>query len=254
MITKPKILENISQLQNKIKRISSQNCYKFDQNSQIKLVAVSKQMPAQCIEWAHLGGLHAFGENYVLEAIEKINQLKHLPLEWHFIGHLQTNKAKLVAQHFDWVESVDSERLAQKLNQFRYATQTRLNICIQVNIDQSPTKSGVLPVDVPSLVQLILTLPRLCLKGLMVVPDPSSTEQLAYYFASTRSLFLDTLDAIKQTHGAAAASEFDTLSMGMSADYELAIEQGSTQVRIGSAIFGERVYEQQNNDPSVGSI
>ena len=200
----------------------------------VTLLAVSKTFGANAVQAAHAAGQTAFGENYIQEAVEKITALKHLPLQWHCIGPVQSNKTRLVAEHFDWVQTVDRLKIAQRLSEQRPADLPPLQVCIQVNVDGGPTKSGVAPADALALAKEVAKLPRLRLRGLMCIPEiaPDSVAQCAL-FIRARGLF----DALN-TEGLA----LDTLSMGMSADLEAAIASGSTMVRVGSAIFGGRHY------------
>jgi pyridoxal phosphate enzyme (YggS family) len=182
---------------------------------------------------AFAAGQTAFGENYIQEAVEKITALAHLPLEWHCIGPIQSNKTRLVAEHFDWVHSVDRLKIAQRLSEQRPGNLAPLNVCLQINIDGGPTKSGVAPQEALALAQAVAQLPRLRLRGIMTIPEPSED------FASASEAHRDAralFDALCQSGLA-----LDTLSMGMSADLEAAISEGSTMVRVGSAIFGGRV-------------
>jgi PLP dependent protein len=201
-----------------------------------RLLAVSKTFPAEAVRAAFAAGQRAFGENYVQEALAKIEALADLraPLEWHFIGPLQSNKTRQVAEHFDWVHSVDRLKIAQRLAEQRPASLRPLNVCLQINVSGEASKSGVAPADAPALAREIASLPRLVLRGRMSIPEPSEdvdTQRAAH--RTLRELF-DTLRA----QGLA----LDTLSMGMSADLEAAVLEGSTIVRIGTAIFGARDY------------
>ena len=200
----------------------------------IALLAVSKTFPPEAIMAAHSAGQRAFGENYVQEALHKIESLGELRagLEWHFIGPIQSNKTRAIAEHFDWVQSVDRLKVAQRLSEQRPAGLTPLNVLLQVNISGEASKSGVVPGDVESLARGVASLPRVRLRGLMAIPEPEAdpVRQRAP-LAAMRALF-ERLRA----HGFA----LDTLSMGMSADLEAAVLEGSTMVRIGTAIFGER--------------
>lgn len=204
--------------------------------SPVTLIAVSKTKPVTAIEQAYHAGQRAFGENYVQEGMEKTQALAHLAdIEWHFIGPLQSNKTKEVAQHFDWVQSLDREKIARRLNEQRPANMPPLQVLIQVNIDDEASKSGIEPDQLASFAQHISELPQLRLRGLMAIPAPATTqadqERLAKSFARMHDLFL-TLQSQYST--------VDTLSMGMSGDIELAITQGANMVRVGSAIFGAR--------------
>ncbi len=198
---------------------------------EVRLLAVSKTQPADAIRQASEAGLHDFGENYLQEALEKQAALSDLPLTWHFIGPIQSNKTKSIAEHFDWVHSVDRLKIAQRLSDQRPESLSPLNICLQVNVSGEASKSGCEPQDVPALAHAISALPRLRLRGLMAIPEPTddSAEQRAA-FARLRQL-QQSLDL-----------GLDTLSMGMSQDLEAAIVEGATWVRVGTALFGARDY------------
>ena len=204
--------------------------------STVTLLAVSKTFPAEDVRAAFNAGQRAFGENYVQEAVAKITELADLrsEIEWHFIGPLQSNKTKVVAENFDWVHSVDRLKIAERLSDQRPDGMPRLNVCLQINVSGEDSKSGVAPGDASALARQIAALPRLRLRGLMAIPEPAGT--LDEQRAPHRRLreILDTLRA--------DGLELDTLSMGMSADIEAAILEGSTMVRIGTAIFGARDY------------
>ena len=204
----------------------------------VQLLAVSKTFGADAVREAAAAGQTAFGENYLQEAVAKIQALQGLGLVWHCIGPVQSNKSRLVAEHFDWVHTVDRLKLAERLSAQRPAHLPPLNVCIQANIDGGATKSGVAPADVAALAQAIVGLPGLRLRGLMTIPDiaPDFAAQCAVH-TGARALF----DAVKSGLSAGHAADFDTLSMGMSADLEAAIRCGSTLVRVGTAIFGGRV-------------
>ncbi|MDO9165312.1 MAG: YggS family pyridoxal phosphate-dependent enzyme [Rhodoferax sp.] len=199
---------------------------------QVTLLAVSKTFGPEAVEQAWTAGQTAFGENYIQEAVQKITQLRHLPLQWHCIGPIQSNKTRLVAEHFDWVHTVDRLKVAQRLSEQRPPGLAPLQVCIQVNVDGGPTKSGVLPQEALALAQQVAALPGLRLRGVMSMPDPA-TDSIATYalFMRAKTVF-DDLNAQDLA--------LDTLSMGMSADMEAAIQAGSTMVRVGSAIFGGR--------------
>ncbi|AVJ25053.1 MULTISPECIES: YggS family pyridoxal phosphate-dependent enzyme [Pseudomonas] len=201
--------------------------------SSIHLLAVSKTKPAQAVREAYAAGLHDFGENYLQEALGKQADLTDLPLSWHFIGPIQSNKTRAIAEHFAWVHSVDRLKIAQRLSEQRPADLPPLNICIQVNVSGEVSKSGCTPADLPALATAISALPRLKLRGLMAIPEPTEdrAEQDAA-FATVRDL------------QASLNLPLDTLSMGMSHDLESAIAQGATWVRIGTALFGARDYGQ----------
>lgn len=199
---------------------------------EVSLLAVSKTWPAPCVEAAAAAGQRAFGENYVQEGVAKAEVLAPLGLEWHFIGPLQSNKTRPVAAHFQWVHSVDRLKVAQRLSEQRDAHLPPLNICLQVNVSGEASKSGVAPAAVAELAHAVAKLPRLALRGLMAIPEP--TEDLALLarrFATLRQLREDLR---------ATGLVLDTLSMGMSHDLEAAIAEGATLVRVGTAIFGPR--------------
>lgn len=205
------------------------------QNS-VHLLAVSKTFGPDAVQAAFAAGQTAFGENYIQEAVQKITELHHLPLQWHCIGPIQSNKTRLVAEHFDWVHTVDRLKIAQRLSEQRPSSLPPLQVCLQVNIDGGSTKSGVAPVDALALARAVAPLPGLHLRGLMCIPEPAADFVAACaVFKSARVLF-DALNA--------EGLGLDTLSMGMSADLEAAITSGSTMVRVGSAIFGGRHYPQ----------
>ena len=201
--------------------------------SSIHLLAVSKTKPAQAVREAYAAGLRDFGENYLQEALGKQADLTDLPLSWHFIGPIQSNKTRAIAENFAWVHSVDRLKIAQRLSEQRPADLPPLNICIQVNVSGEASKSGCTPADLPALAMAISALPRLKLRGLMAIPEPTEdrAEQDAA-FATVRDL------------QASLNLALDTLSMGMSHDLESAIAQGATWVRIGTALFGARDYGQ----------
>jgi len=199
----------------------------------IHLLAVSKTKPAGALREAHAAGIRDFGENYLQEARAKQLELADLPLCWHFIGPIQSNKTRDIAEHFAWVHSVDRLKIAQRLSEQRPVNLPPLNICIQVNVSGEASKSGCTPADLPALAAAISALPRLKLRGLMAIPEPTEdrAEQDAA-FATVRTL-QESLNM-----------GLDTLSMGMSHDLESAIAQGATWVRIGTALFGARDYGQ----------
>ena len=199
----------------------------------VHLLAVSKTKPAAALREAYAAGIRDFGENYLQEARAKQVELADLPLSWHFIGPIQSNKTRAIAENFAWVHSVDRLKIAQRLSEQRPADLPPLNICIQVNVSGEASKSGCTPADLPALARAISALPRLKLRGLMAIPEPTEdrTEQDAA-FAAVRDL------------QASLNLPLDTLSMGMSHDLESAIAQGATWVRIGTALFGARDYGQ----------
>ncbi|WP_348750456.1 YggS family pyridoxal phosphate-dependent enzyme [Pseudomonas rhodesiae] len=199
----------------------------------VHLLAVSKTKPAQAVREAYAAGLRDFGENYLQEALSKQVELTDLPLSWHFIGPIQSNKTRAIAEHFAWVHSVDRLKIAQRLSEQRPAELPPLNICIQVNVSGEASKSGCTPADLPTLANAISALPRLTLRGLMAIPEPTDDRAAQdAAFATVRDL------------QASLNLPLDTLSMGMSHDLESAIAQGATWVRIGTALFGARDYGQ----------
>lgn len=223
------ITERISAVRQRI-AVAAQVCARAPEN--IALLAVSKTRTSQEIAEAVSAGLTAFGENYLQEALPKIEALRELPLQWHFIGPVQSNKTRDLAAHFDWVQSVDRLKIARRLSEQRAGYGPPLNICVQVNIDREPQKAGVLPEGALSLCQAITELPRLRLRGIMVIPEASDdTGKQFARFSTAHALFA-------QLNSAGLA--LDTLSMGMSNDLEAAIRAGSQMVRIGTDIFGPR--------------
>ena len=204
----------------------------------VRLLAVSKTFPPEAVELAALRGQRAFGENYVQEGVEKIAWFRdrhpELALEWHFIGPLQSNKTRPVAEHFDWVQSLNRMKVAQRLSAQRPAGMPALNVLVEVNVDGEATKSGVAPGDALAFAREVAGLPALRLRGFMAIPAPETDPaRQAEPFRRMRELFLQAR---------AEGLDVDTLSMGMSADFEAAVREGSTMVRVGSAIFGARHY------------
>lgn len=198
----------------------------------VRLLAVGKSKPASAIRDLARLGQREFGENYVQEALAKQRELADLALEWHLIGPLQSNKCREVAGHFDWIESLDREKLIAPLNRYRPDGRPPLNVLIQVNVDAEAGKSGCAPTDVPRLARQIAESPHLLLRGLMAIPQPHpDPDRRRVAFRQMRELF----DALRRDH-----ASVDTLSLGMSDDFELAIEEGATLVRIGTALFGVR--------------
>ncbi len=204
----------------------------------VLLLAVSKTFGADAVIAAADAGQRAFGENYLQEAVDKIAQVRalrpELALDWHFIGPIQSNKTRPVAEHFDWVHAVDREKIARRLSEQRPAHLPPVNICLQVNVSGEASKSGIAPGDLLSLAQAVAALPNLKLRGLMAIPEPADDEPAQRQpFAQLREL---------QQQLRSAGINTDTLSMGMSADMAPAIAEGATIVRIGTAIFGKRDY------------
>ena len=200
--------------------------------SGITLLAVSKTFPPSYIERAANAGQTAFGESYVQEAVKKITALPHLKLHWHYIGPLQSNKTRAIAEGFDWVHAIDREKIAVRLNEARPAARGPLDVCIQVNVSGEGSKSGVAPGEEARIAEALMALPHLRLRGLMAIPEPTPDVALQ----RRRYALLRTLSERLQ----AAGYPLDTLSMGMSDDLEAAIAEGATIVRVGTAIFGDR--------------
>ena len=201
----------------------------------VQLLAVSKTFPAAAVAAVAALGQRDFGENYVQEGVDKITALQGVAgLVWHCIGPLQSNKTRQVAEHFDWVHSVDRLKIAQRLSEQRPAHLPPLQVCLQVNIDGGPTKAGVAPSEALALAQAVAALPRLVLRGVMTIPDAVDgfEAQLAVHTQAKR-LFDELQTALDLPH-------FDTLSLGMSADLEAAVQAGSSMVRVGTAVFGSR--------------
>jgi pyridoxal phosphate enzyme (YggS family) len=192
----------------------------------VALVAVSKTQPAPALAEARAAGQRAFGENYVQEAVEKMDALRDRSIEWHLVGPLQSNKTRVVAARFDWVHSVETEKVARRLSEARLDSQPPLDVLIQVNVSGEASKSGVAPGAVPALAAAVAALPRLRLRGLMAIPEPGAG--------------VERYRALKALFDQLAPLGVDTLSVGMSDDMDLAIAEGSTMVRVGTAIFGAR--------------
>jgi PLP dependent protein len=221
------------------------SCQKAGRNGDdVTLLAVSKTVSPDAIREAIAAGQRDFGENFIAEGVEKIAALAaetaQYGLQWHCIGPVQSNKTRLVAQHFDWVHTIDRLKIAERLNEQRPADAARLQVCIQVNIDNSPSKSGISPDEVLALAQLIAKLPRLQLRGIMAIPDISAniSDDVAINNIAAQAIFTPAKAIFD--HLNALNFQLDTLSIGMSADLEPAIAAGSTMVRVGSAIFGSR--------------
>ncbi len=206
---------------------------KSSYHQQVRLVAVSKAQSALAVREAYLAGQSIFGESYLQEALEKQTQLADLAIEWHFIGPVQSNKTHAIAQHFAWVHSVDRLKIAQRLNDACPENEPALQVCIQVNVSNEASKSGVAPEQLEALATAITLLPKLKLRGLMAIPAPSkNVDQQSAQFRQVRECY----DALL-----AKGFVLDTLSIGMSDDYPVAIAHGATIVRIGSALFGVRI-------------
>ena len=198
---------------------------------EITLIGASKSQTVENINLAYEGGVSHFGENYLQEAEPKINKISN-NVVWHFIGSIQTRKAKRIAQIFDWVHTVDSLKIAEKLNESRPSSKGKLNVCLQINIDNEKTKSGILKDEIDELLINLGELKNIVTRGLMIIPKPRNTsEEQAEVFSSLKFKF----DSLKSIY-----PELDTLSMGMSSDYLVAIQEGATMIRIGTGIFGAR--------------
>lgn len=222
------IAKNIAKVRSRIREAAQAS--QRDPDS-VGLLAVSKTKPAAAIREAHAAGQRDFGENYLQEALAKQVELADLELIWHFIGPIQSNKTKAIAEHFDWVHSVDRLKIAQRLAEQRPAHLSPLNICLQVNVSGEASKSGCTPEELPVLAQAVTQLPGLRLRGLMTIPEPSDDPQTQH----------EPLARLRQLRDGLGLS-LDTLSMGMSQDLEAAIAEGATWVRIGTALFGARDY------------
>lgn len=227
------IQQNLSQIQQEI-AICCQQANR--QPNSVTLLAVSKTKPVQAILAAHQNGQYAFGENYVQEGVEKIQycQQQGIQLEWHFIGPLQSNKTKLVAEYFDWMQTLSRTKIADRLNAQRPAHLAPLNVLIQINISDEQSKSGIQPNELIPLAKHLEKLPHLRLRGIMAIPENTDNpEEQIKVFSQMQNLF-------QQLQQQCPTQQIDTLSMGMSADMANAIKCGSTMVRIGTAIFGQR--------------
>jgi hypothetical protein len=223
------IAENLQTIRGQI----DNSMQRFQRTSgSVKLLAVSKTHPVETIREAYHCGVRDFGENYVQEAVEKIKQMAAPDINWHFIGPIQSNKTREIAEHFQWVHSVDRLKITVRLNEQRPAELPPLNVCIQVNISQEDSKSGLPLADAPALCNAISSMPRLRLRGLMAIPAPCEDfEQQRRVYRPLAAVFREL--SYRYPY-------FDTLSIGMSSDYDAAIAEGSTIVRIGTAIFGDR--------------
>ena len=228
------IAHNLAQVRDKISAAAAR-CGRASE--EITLLAVSKTKPASAIAEAIDAGQRAFGENYVQEGVDKIRSFQeqgNTDLQWHFIGPLQSNKSRLVAEHFDWCHTVDRLRIATRLNDQRPSEMQALNVLIQINISDENSKSGIALSELDALAAEVAALPRLTLRGLMAIPAPESSYERQFAVAQQMAVAFEALKARYNT--------VDTLSLGMSDDMEAAIAAGSTMVRIGTAIFGARDY------------
>ena len=229
MPTTSSIASNLSQIKTQINEMEKNASRSADS---VNLLAVSKRKPIEMIRAAAANGQIRFGENYAEEGAKKREALADLNLEWHYIGHIQSNKTRLISSVYDWVQSVDREKIAQRLSAHRPPDLPELNICLQVNIDGELSKSGCKPADLEDLAASVSTLKGLSLRGLMAIPAPQNE------VSAQRSVFRKLhglYQQLKSNH-----PTLDTLSMGMTADMEAAIAEGATMVRIGTAIFGHR--------------
>lgn len=223
------IRQNLDDIKQRIGQAEQKNAR--EPNS-VKLLAVTKTQPVSVIKEAIAAGQIYFAENYLQEALLKIEALKNEELEWHFIGPVQSNKTKGIAEHFHWVHSLDRIKIAERLNNQRPFYLPKLQVCLEVNVDEDPAKSGIKLPDLPQLIHEINQFPRIQLRGLMtILSQTTDTQRIVESYARLRIAY----ESLQQQ-----GLQLDTLSMGMSADYEIAIACGSTCVRIGTAIFGER--------------
>jgi hypothetical protein len=221
--------KNIAKLLQRVRLAAEKSQYS---SGNVTIVAASKTRPAQDIKAAYACGLKDFGESYLQEALQKISALQDLPLVWHFIGPIQSNKTAGVATHFNWVHSVDRAKIARRLSEQRPPEMPPLQVCLQVNISGEDSKSGVRLEELPQLARTVLDLPRLKLRGLMAIPAAGVDSE------QQRNAFRQMRNAAAQLR--VFAPDIDTLSMGMSNDMEAAIMEGATMIRLGTAIFGPR--------------
>jgi len=225
----PKIAQNLAKLHSRIQLACEASQRSIDK---IQIVGVSKMHSAEEIREAYAAGITRFGESYLQEALPKIAALRRLPLEWHFIGPVQSNKTRAIAEHFDWVHSVDRLKIAARLDEQRPKGLKKLNICIQINISEESSKSGILQDAIVDFAEQLSKLPNLKLRGLMAIPLRSKDEiEQRTVFAQMRELFSNMRKR---------GFKLDTLSMGMSADLEAAIMEGATMLRVGTGLFGAR--------------
>lgn len=229
------IKNNIQQVQTQIKQAEIQH---HRPANSVSLLAVSKTWPASLLREAADAGQYRFGENYLQEALIKIHALSDLPIEWHFIGPIQSNKTRDIAQHFDWVHSIDRLKIARRLSEQRPESLPSMNVCIQLNIDNEISKSGLQESEVFSLAEQIQALQHLKLRGLMIIPTRQQDQQYSS-FHKAHDLFISLTTKYP---------DIDTLSMGMSADMDAAIAAGSTMVRIGTALFGDRISSKSKTE------
>lgn len=241
-----KITDKLTQVKRTIQQAAEST---YRNPNEITLLAVSKKQSAQSIAIAYTAGQNNFGENYLQEALDKIDALKDLDICWHFIGPIQSNKTRSIAENFSWVHSIDREKVAQRLNDQRPDALPPLNVCIQVNIDREPSKSGVYTEHILPLAEKIWTMPNLTLRGLMAIPTPPSEQAKRdigspthrHNMPSANLGFEAVQKEFKRLQQHKPASSLDTLSMGMSNDLSEAILYGATIVRVGTGIFGQRI-------------
>ncbi len=230
------IADNLQQVHDRI----AQACAAAGRDpASVSLLAVSKTFGPEAVLQAALAGQRAFGENYIQEAVEKIAVLQQMDvptLQWHCIGPVQSNKTRLVAEHFDWMHTLDRAKIAERLAAQRPAHKAPLQVCIQVNVDGGPTKSGVLPDEALVLAQTVAALPQLRLRGVMSIPEPAADYAAQYALHQRARAVFDRICG----SGLSGLECFDTLSLGMTADLDAAIAAGSTLVRVGTGIFGGR--------------
>lgn len=223
--------DNLSRVQSRMQEAAGRAGRSVDQ---VTLIAVSKKHSSAAVRGLFHSGQRVFGESYVQEALDKQAELTDLDIEWHFIGPIQSNKTRAIAEHFSWVHSVDRLKIAQRLNEQRPEDLPPLNVCLQVNIDREASKSGVVAEDLPGLAEAVAALPRLRLRGLMAIPAPREDyEGQLSAFSALRTMFEELQDRLPD-------APLDTQSMGMSSDLEAAIAAGATQVRVGTDLFGTR--------------
>lgn len=226
------VIDNLARVKQDIEQLEQQYHRVY---GSVRLLAVSKTKPIEALEEAYSAGQRLFGENYVQEAVEKHQQLAHLTdIEWHFIGPIQSNKSRQIAETMAWVHTIDREKIARRLSEQRPEDMAPLNVLIQVNISGESSKSGISLDELPAMVELIAALPNLRLRGLMAIPAPQENE------AAQRQVYEPLTVAFQKM--AADNADVDTLSIGMSGDLSAAIASGSTMVRVGTAIFGARDY------------
>jgi PLP dependent protein len=236
-------MSNITKNLQEITNLLKESCIKCHRDErEVTVLAVSKGQPAQKLTMAWAAGVGCFGENYLQEALTKITDLSEIEPQWHFIGTIQANKTKLIAEHFSWVHTVDSLRVASRLSSHREGITSPLNLCIQVNIDGEAGKSGVARTEVSELANAVVRLPNLRLRGLMVLPRPRNN------FVEQREPFRRTAQLLQKLKNSSRdLASLDTLSMGMTNDMTAAIYEGATIVRIGTGIFGPRMLQEELN-------